>query len=95
MLLASLLATVLALTLMNTYQRELDPVRAAILYAIEPVWASVVTIGLGHETIGFWLLAGGGALIAGNLIAELAPGAHGAAGPGAAHEAPDSGRPGG
>jgi len=73
MLLSSLLATVLALTLMNTYQRELDPVRAAILYAIEPVWASAAAFGLGQAPLGGWLLIGGGALIAGNLIAELAP----------------------
>ena len=74
LLLASLLATVLALTLMNTYQRELDPVRAAILYAIEPVWASLAAIGLGQSGVDGWLLLGGAALVTGNLIAELAPG---------------------
>src|SRR5262249_9196398 len=34
-------ATVVALTLMNLFQREIDPVRAAILYALEPIWAAV------------------------------------------------------
>jgi len=72
MLCASLLATVLALSLMNTFQRELDPVRAAILYAVEPVWATLVAVGLGQAALGPWLVAGGVALIAGNLVAELA-----------------------
>lgn len=73
LILSSLLATVLALSLMNTFQRELDPVRAAILYAIEPVWASLVAIGLGMSTPDQWLWIGGSALLAGNLLAELGP----------------------
>jgi drug/metabolite transporter (DMT)-like permease len=72
MLCSSVLATVLALSLMNTFQRELDPVRAAILYAVEPVWATLVAIGLGQATLGPWLIAGGAALVGGNLVAELA-----------------------
>ena len=75
MVLSSVFATVLALTLMNVFQRELDPVRAAILYAVEPVWASVAAIGLGQAELGRWLLVGGCALVAGNLIAELGPAA--------------------
>lgn len=70
---SSLLATVLALSLMNVYQRDLDPVRAAIVYAIEPVWAALVGIGLGLDHATAWLYVGGGALLAGNLIAELVP----------------------
>lgn len=73
LVLSSLLATVLALTLMNLYQRELDPVRAAILYALEPVWAALVSIGLGTAVPDRWLWVGGGALLAGNLLAELGP----------------------
>jgi drug/metabolite transporter (DMT)-like permease len=71
MLLASLLATVVALTLMNVFQRDLDPVRAAVLYAIEPVWAAVIAIALGLAHAGAWLWIGGIALLAGNLIAEV------------------------
>jgi len=73
LLLSSILATVLALSLMNTWQRELDPVRAAILYAVEPVWATLVAIGIGQATPGPWLAIGGGSLLLGNLIAELGP----------------------
>jgi metal-sulfur cluster biosynthetic enzyme/drug/metabolite transporter (DMT)-like permease len=73
MLASSILATVLALSLMNLYQRELDPVRAAILYAVEPVWASVISIASGLSRPDLWLFAGGGALLAGNVLAELGP----------------------
>lgn len=73
MILSSLLASVIALSLMNTFQRELEPVRAAIVYAIEPVWAAVVSLSLGREHASGWLWIGGGALLAGNLIAEIGP----------------------
>lgn len=73
LLLSSLLATVVALSLMNAFQRQLDPVRAAILYAIEPVWTALIGIALGVEKPSGWLLLGGVALLAGNLIAELGP----------------------
>lgn len=72
-LLSSFLATVIALSLMNTFQRDLDPVRAAIVYAIEPVWAALVSLALGREHSSGWLWIGGGALLAGNLIAEVGP----------------------
>lgn len=72
-LLASLLATVLALSLMNLFQRDLDPVRAAIVYAIEPVWAALFGLALGFDQPNGWLYFGGGALLAGNLVAELGP----------------------
>lgn len=72
-LLSSVLATVLALTLMNLYQREIAPVRAAILYAVEPVWTAAFSVALGVAAPDRWLLAGGAALLAGNLVAELGP----------------------
>ncbi len=73
LLFASSLATVLALSLMNLFQRELDPVRAAIIYALEPIWAALVSISQGRETVTGWLYIGGGALLVGNLVAELGP----------------------
>ena len=78
LLLATLFATVLALTLMNQFQRDLDPVRAAILFALEPIWTTLIAMLVGFGRPGFWLWIGGGALIAGNLIAEW----------GAAHDIP-------
>jgi len=66
----TLFATLVALTLMNLYQRELDPLRAAILYALEPIWTTLFAFVIGFGRPGFWLWVGGGALVAGNLIAE-------------------------
>ena len=69
----AVLATLVAITLMNLFQRELHPVRAAILYAIEPVWAALIAISLGVESPTRWLFLGGGALLLGNWVAELGP----------------------
>ncbi len=70
-LLSSILATVLALSLMNIYQREIEPVRAAIIYAFEPIWAAAIGIWAGMDEMTPYLWAGGIALLAGNLIAEI------------------------
>lgn len=70
--LTTVLGTVIALAFMNLYQREVDPVRAAILYALEPIWAALIGVYAGEDRFTAWLLVGGGLLLAGNLVAELA-----------------------
>ena len=45
--------------------------RAAVLYAIEPVWAALIATGVGLAHPTGWLVFGGTALVAGNWIAEL------------------------
>jgi len=70
-ILSSVFATTLALSLMNFFQRDLPPVRAAILYALEPVWASCIALSMGQTEPTQWLFIGGGALLLGNLAAEL------------------------
>ena len=72
-LLAGVLGTGVALTLLNTYQRKLSPVRAAILYSLEPVWAALIAVTMGLMEVDRWLLLGGTGLLLGNLIVELAP----------------------
>lgn len=72
-ILSAVLASALAIALMNRYQKDLPPVRAAILYALEPVWAAVFAVSLGFAPATRWLFIGGGALILGNLVAEIAP----------------------
>jgi drug/metabolite transporter (DMT)-like permease len=72
-MLAGALGTGVALTLLNAYQRELSPVRAAILYSLEPVWAAMIAIGVGLMDVDFWLLLGGAGLLIGNLIVEVVP----------------------
>jgi drug/metabolite transporter (DMT)-like permease len=65
------LGTVVALSFMNLFQREIDPVRAAILYALEPLWATVFGLAAGLDRLTPWLWVGGSILLAGNLFAEL------------------------
>jgi len=71
LLLSSIFGTFVALVLVNTYQKYIDPVRAAILYALEPVWATLLSIQSGLTEFTFWLIFGGSLLLIGNLIAEL------------------------
>ena len=71
LLLSSFFGTFVALSLVNYYQKYIDPVRAAILYALEPVWATIFAVGAGVTDFNFWLLVGGSCLLIGNLIAEL------------------------
>jgi drug/metabolite transporter (DMT)-like permease len=73
MVLNGLLANVLALSLINLFQRELDPVRAAILYSLEPVWTAAFVVVFASASPSLWLWGGGAALLVGNLVAELAP----------------------
>ena len=56
---------------MNLLQRYLHPVQAAIIYALEPVWATIFALGLGMTTWTGWIAVGGGALLIGNLMVEL------------------------
>ncbi|MBK7642926.1 MAG: DMT family transporter [Planctomycetes bacterium] len=73
LLLGAFFATVIAFTLMNVFQKRIDPLRAAIVYAVEPIWALVFGVARGHDTLTSWLWVGGGLLLAGNLVAELGP----------------------
>jgi drug/metabolite transporter (DMT)-like permease len=66
-----LLATVAALALLNRWQKELTPSRAAIVYTSEPVFATLVSIAAGRERLGFWLFFGAAMILAANLAAEL------------------------
>lgn len=71
LILSSLFGTFAALLMVNSYQKYIDPVRAAILYALEPVWATIFAIYLDMADFTFWLVFGGSLLLIGNLVAEL------------------------
>ena len=62
------------LLFLNIYQRYLHPIQAAIIYALEPVWATIYGLQLGMVDWSFWILIGGGALFVGNIIVELLSG---------------------
>ena len=59
------------LLFLNMYQRYLHPIQAAIIYALEPVWATIYGLHLGMVDWSIWILVGGGALFLGNIIVEL------------------------
>ncbi|HJL78275.1 MAG TPA: DMT family transporter [Candidatus Marinimicrobia bacterium] len=71
LILSAVFGTFIALTLVNYFQKLLDPVRASVLYALEPVWATILAIGFGMEKFTLWLILGGSALVVGNIIAEI------------------------
>ena len=59
------------LLLLNLYQRYLHPIQAAIIYAFEPVWATIYGLSLGLAHWSGWILLGGGALFIGNIVVEI------------------------
>ena len=66
-----LIGSLFALLLLNLLQRFLHPVQAAIIYALEPVWATIFALSLGMTSWTGWIAVGGGALLIGNLMVEL------------------------
>jgi drug/metabolite transporter (DMT)-like permease len=81
-LLCATLATVLALSILNVWQKELSPSRAAVVYTSEPVFAAMISLGatsaLGawlpaaaHEKPSWWLVFGAAMILLANLSAEL------------------------
>ena len=63
-------ASVGALFVVNRFQREIDPARAALLYTLEPAIAAVFSwLGRG-EPMTLPKIAGGGIILAGNVLAE-------------------------
>ena len=59
------------LVALNMYQRHMHPVQAAIIYAFEPVWATVFGLGLGLVDWTWWIPFGGGVLLIGNILVEI------------------------
>jgi drug/metabolite transporter (DMT)-like permease len=59
------------LLLLNMFQRYLHPIQAAIIYALEPVWATMYGLGLDLVDWSAWILVGGGALFLGNIVVEV------------------------
>jgi drug/metabolite transporter (DMT)-like permease len=66
-----LLASALAITVMTWAQARTTAVRAALIYATEPVFAAVYSVALGYETLGVREWVGGGFIVAGVLVAEV------------------------
>jgi drug/metabolite transporter (DMT)-like permease len=71
LLYTSILATVFATYLQTKYQRDTTPVRAAIIFSMEPVMANIVAYFAFGEFVGWIGIAGGTLILAGLLTSEL------------------------
>ena len=67
----ALICSVVATTVMNRYQRDLAPTRAAVLYTTEPVFALALSAAFVLEPLTPSKLLGGGVILAGNFACEL------------------------
>jgi drug/metabolite transporter (DMT)-like permease len=70
-LLLTLLSTLLATHLMSAYQPCVPASRAALIYLLEPIFAAVLSILLGHDSLTGRLLLGGALILGGNMLVEL------------------------
>ncbi len=64
-------ATVVATLLQTRYQHYTTPVKAALIFSLEPVFAAILAIIFINDPHGSRELTGGGIVIAGVLLAEL------------------------
>lgn len=67
----TLFATIGTFTVQNWSQARLSATRAAIIFALEPVWAAIFAAIILGERIGMRGYAGGGLVIAGIVVSEL------------------------
>lgn len=67
----TLLPTVLSFHWMNVWQPRVGTSRAALIYLLEPVFASAFSIYLGYDKVTIPLLLGGTLILGGNLLVEL------------------------
>jgi drug/metabolite transporter (DMT)-like permease len=71
LILLTLLCTVLPFHWFNVYQPRVAASRAAVIYLLEPVFASIISIAWGHDVISARLILGGGLILAGNALVEV------------------------
>ncbi len=64
-------ASVVAVYLQNRYQKESTPVRASIIYSLEPVFAALFAMMFLGESLGAAGLFGAGLILGGILVSEL------------------------
>ena len=73
MLITGVGGSAVALLLQAWAQARTTAVRAALVYALEPVFAAAYSVALGREELGPRELAGGGLIIVAVLVSELGP----------------------
>ena len=71
LLLLSLFGTLVCLLVLNFFQKYFHPTHAAIIYAFEPVWATIYGVHVGLVEVSGWLWVGGLAILIGNIFVEI------------------------
>jgi drug/metabolite transporter (DMT)-like permease len=69
----ALIASVLTMVLQTWAQARVESSRAAVIMAMEPVWAALFAVALGGESITVRMVVGGLAILAAMYLVELAP----------------------
>jgi drug/metabolite transporter (DMT)-like permease len=67
----ALAASVVAIWVMNRFQRDVPATRAAVIYTLEPVFAAVFSAAFIAEPMTARKIAGGAIIIAGNAVCEV------------------------
>jgi drug/metabolite transporter (DMT)-like permease len=62
--------TTLAYAVQTWAQRTTPPARAALIFALEPAFAALLSVGLGRERLGPWEALGGALIVAGVALGE-------------------------
>lgn len=65
--------TILSYTLMVIYQPQVSPVRAAIIYMLEPVFATLFAWIWAGKELGHIAMIGAGLIFLANIVAEIGP----------------------
>jgi drug/metabolite transporter (DMT)-like permease len=71
LVLLTLLSTILSTYLMSTFQPRVPASRAALIYLLEPVFATVISVIARHDEIRTRLVLGGLLILGGNALSEL------------------------
>jgi drug/metabolite transporter (DMT)-like permease len=70
-LVCAIFATAIGLYIQNRMQKQTTAVKAALIYAMEPVFAAVFSYLLLSEVLGWLGILGGGLILSGMLCSEL------------------------
>ncbi len=68
-----LIAGAATMTLQTAAQSRIEPSRAAVIMAMEPVWAAAFAVAAGGESLTLRMVAGGVAILAAMYLVERAP----------------------
>jgi drug/metabolite transporter (DMT)-like permease len=69
----ALVAGALTMALQTAAQAQIEPSRAAVIMAMEPVWAAGFAVAVGGESVTARMMVGGLAILSAMYLVELAP----------------------